>query len=257
MVLMEPNAVAGMTNRWMGRFVARALVNFPADRARSSRAARRNWTGLPVREEFFSIAPKPPGRGPDSAGHRRQPGIAPPEPGRAGELAVVPRRGPPGPPAAPDRPRGARRTGVGVRRQRPRGRGGSVHRRTCPRLSRRPTWWSAAPAREPCRNWRPRASPPCWCRFRSRRTSTSCATRKRWSRAGAARLVADAEMTGQSLFEEVSALAAQAGGLERMGRAARALARPGAAARAADILEELAGKADFALTAAEKAETIQ
>jgi UDP-N-acetylglucosamine--N-acetylmuramyl-(pentapeptide) pyrophosphoryl-undecaprenol N-acetylglucosamine transferase len=58
--------------------------------------------------------------------------------------------------------------------------------------------------------------------------------------AGAARLVPDAEMTGARLAREIVAAASAPGLLERMGAAARRLARPGAAARAADLLEELA-----------------
>jgi UDP-N-acetylglucosamine--N-acetylmuramyl-(pentapeptide) pyrophosphoryl-undecaprenol N-acetylglucosamine transferase len=58
-----------------------------------------------------------------------------------------------------------------------------------------------------------------------------------FEKAGAARLVLDAEMTGARLVEEVMRLVSEAGLLERMGEAARALARPGAAARAADVLE--------------------
>jgi UDP-N-acetylglucosamine--N-acetylmuramyl-(pentapeptide) pyrophosphoryl-undecaprenol N-acetylglucosamine transferase len=60
--------------------------------------------------------------------------------------------------------------------------------------------------------------------------------------AGAARLVLDREMTGRRLFEEVMSLASEPGRLERMGQAARKLARPGAARRAADILEELGAR---------------
>jgi UDP-N-acetylglucosamine--N-acetylmuramyl-(pentapeptide) pyrophosphoryl-undecaprenol N-acetylglucosamine transferase len=55
-----------------------------------------------------------------------------------------------------------------------------------------------------------------------------------------ARLVRDAEFTGTRLFEEVAALAADRGALEKMGEAARRFARPGAAERAADVLEEAA-----------------
>jgi UDP-N-acetylglucosamine--N-acetylmuramyl-(pentapeptide) pyrophosphoryl-undecaprenol N-acetylglucosamine transferase len=60
-------------------------------------------------------------------------------------------------------------------------------------------------------------------------------------RAGAARLAADKEMTGERLFRMVSEIAAEHGLLERMGAAARGLAKRGAAQRAAEILEELAG----------------
>lgn len=52
----EPNAVPGLANRLIGKFVSRAAVNFP-------QAARwfRNpeVTGIPVRPEFFSL-PAPP-----------------------------------------------------------------------------------------------------------------------------------------------------------------------------------------------------
>ncbi|MGH9668441.1 MAG: UDP-N-acetylglucosamine--N-acetylmuramyl-(pentapeptide) pyrophosphoryl-undecaprenol N-acetylglucosamine transferase, partial [Bryobacteraceae bacterium] len=58
-------------------------------------------------------------------------------------------------------------------------------------------------------------------------------------KAGAARLVPDKEMNGRRLFEEVVQLASDPGALERMGEAARPFARPGAARRAADVMEEV------------------
>jgi UDP-N-acetylglucosamine--N-acetylmuramyl-(pentapeptide) pyrophosphoryl-undecaprenol N-acetylglucosamine transferase len=58
-----------------------------------------------------------------------------------------------------------------------------------------------------------------------------------FEKAGAARLVLDSEMTGARLVEEVTRLAGEPGLLEKMGQAARALARHGAAKRAADVLE--------------------
>jgi UDP-N-acetylglucosamine--N-acetylmuramyl-(pentapeptide) pyrophosphoryl-undecaprenol N-acetylglucosamine transferase len=58
------------------------------------------------------------------------------------------------------------------------------------------------------------------------------------ARAGAARMVADRDLTGDRLFEEVDAVSHSADGLRRMAEAARRLARPGAAAKAADALEE-------------------
>src|SRR5207253_1950090 len=54
-------------------------------------------------------------------------------------------------------------------------------------------------------------------------------------RAGAAQVILDKDMTGERLFEAVRDAA---GRLEAMGSAARKLARPGAAKRAADLLEE-------------------
>jgi UDP-N-acetylglucosamine--N-acetylmuramyl-(pentapeptide) pyrophosphoryl-undecaprenol N-acetylglucosamine transferase len=58
-----------------------------------------------------------------------------------------------------------------------------------------------------------------------------------FEKAGAARLVPDSEMTGARLVEEITRLASEPGVLQKMGDAARALARPGAAKRAADVLE--------------------
>src|SRR5262245_31287751 len=55
-VVMEPNAVPGFTNRVIGRFVSRALINFPDTATFFPHA---DLTGVPVRDEFFRIPPKP------------------------------------------------------------------------------------------------------------------------------------------------------------------------------------------------------
>jgi len=57
LVVMEPNAMPGLTNRKIGRFVRRALLSFP-DAARFFPPGKSEITGLPVRPEFFKIAPK-------------------------------------------------------------------------------------------------------------------------------------------------------------------------------------------------------
>jgi UDP-N-acetylglucosamine--N-acetylmuramyl-(pentapeptide) pyrophosphoryl-undecaprenol N-acetylglucosamine transferase len=51
----EPNAVPGLANRLVGKWVSAAAVNFEETR-RYFRGAR--VTGIPVREEFFAIAPR-------------------------------------------------------------------------------------------------------------------------------------------------------------------------------------------------------
>jgi len=56
-------------------------------------------------------------------------------------------------------------------------------------------------------------------------------------RGGAARLVRDADLTGEKMFETVIRLMTD---LEAMGEAARRFSKPGAARRAADVLEEVA-----------------
>jgi len=60
------------------------------------------------------------------------------------------------------------------------------------------------------------------------------------AKAGAARLVLDKEMNGRRLFDEVMRLAGELELLRTMGDKDRAFARPGAAERAAAVLEELA-----------------
>jgi UDP-N-acetylglucosamine--N-acetylmuramyl-(pentapeptide) pyrophosphoryl-undecaprenol N-acetylglucosamine transferase len=57
-VVMEPNAIPGLTHRRLARFVARALVSFP-ETARWFPKDRTEVTGLPVREEFFQVSRKP------------------------------------------------------------------------------------------------------------------------------------------------------------------------------------------------------
>jgi UDP-N-acetylglucosamine--N-acetylmuramyl-(pentapeptide) pyrophosphoryl-undecaprenol N-acetylglucosamine transferase len=59
-------------------------------------------------------------------------------------------------------------------------------------------------------------------------------------RAGAARLVTDREMTGPRLFQEIAALIAEPATLREMAARARGLGKPGAAQRAAEVLEEVA-----------------
>lgn len=58
--------------------------------------------------------------------------------------------------------------------------------------------------------------------------------------AGAARLIPDAEFTGAKLFQEVESLRNDPGTLSRMRAHVRQFARPGAAERAAAVLEEAA-----------------
>ena len=55
-VAYEPNAVPGLTNRWVGKRVSAAAVNFPQT-ARYFRNAE--VTGVPVRPEIFDLPPRP------------------------------------------------------------------------------------------------------------------------------------------------------------------------------------------------------
>ncbi len=58
--------------------------------------------------------------------------------------------------------------------------------------------------------------------------------------AGAATMVLDAEMTGERMVAEIHTLSEGRGALDRMGTAARGLAKPEALKRAVDVLEEAA-----------------
>jgi UDP-N-acetylglucosamine--N-acetylmuramyl-(pentapeptide) pyrophosphoryl-undecaprenol N-acetylglucosamine transferase len=53
----EPNAVPGMANRMIGKWVSAAAVNFPPAAAYFRNA---EVTGIPVRREFFALPPKNP-----------------------------------------------------------------------------------------------------------------------------------------------------------------------------------------------------
>jgi UDP-N-acetylglucosamine--N-acetylmuramyl-(pentapeptide) pyrophosphoryl-undecaprenol N-acetylglucosamine transferase len=59
--IVEPNAKPGLAHRLAGPFVARALAGFPGEE-RYFRAGRCEVSGIPVREEFFRIPPKTHGR---------------------------------------------------------------------------------------------------------------------------------------------------------------------------------------------------
>jgi UDP-N-acetylglucosamine--N-acetylmuramyl-(pentapeptide) pyrophosphoryl-undecaprenol N-acetylglucosamine transferase len=61
---------------------------------------------------------------------------------------------------------------------------------------------------------------------------------------GAARMVLDAEMNGQRLFQEIESLRANPAELERMQTRVRPFAKSGAAERAAEVLEEAARMLD-------------
>jgi UDP-N-acetylglucosamine--N-acetylmuramyl-(pentapeptide) pyrophosphoryl-undecaprenol N-acetylglucosamine transferase len=56
-VVMEPNAIPGFTHRKLARFVARALISFQ-ETAKWFHGKATEVTGLPVRDRFFEISPK-------------------------------------------------------------------------------------------------------------------------------------------------------------------------------------------------------
>lgn len=237
-VVMEPNAVPGFTNRRIGRFVARALVSFP-DTARFFPPGRSEETGLPVRSEFFSIPPK----------------------ARQDVLTVLITGGSRGSRTLNRAARESwalfRQAGFKVRLIHQTGtealaeierefKAGGLEGRVVPFVEDMAAAFAesdlvvcrsgAGAVAEVAAAGKPSILVP----FPFAADDHQLRNAEAFQKAGAARLVPDREMTGQRLFDEVSQLASSAGVLERMGEAARRFAKPWAAQRAADILEELA-----------------
>lgn len=238
--VMEPNAVAGFSNRLIGRFVARALVSFE-ETAQYFPRGRTEVTGLPVREEFFRIPVKPrsgavelliTGGSQGSSTLNRaarqswarfrnanfpvrivhQTGARDFQPARAefaqsglqGEVVEF----------IPDMPRAMAAADLVICRS---GAGAVSELAAAGRASILVPFPFAADDHQ---------------------TRNAAAMQK----GGAARLIRDSEFSGERLFETVKELAAGAATLEQMATAARQFARPDAARRAADILEELAAR---------------
>ena len=240
-VVMEPNAVPGFTNRKIARWVARALISFE-ETARWFPPGRCELTGLPVREEFFRLPPKVPGP----------------------ELTVLITGG----------SRGARSLNRAVRESWPLFRGAEfpvrlIHQAgaaEAPGLQKAfaetglkgevtafiedmPAAFAqadlvvcragAGAVAELAAAGKPAVLVP----FPFAADDHQLRNAQALERAGAARIILDRELTGRRLFEEVAALGRNRDELARMGERARKLARPGAAERAAEVLEEVAERA--------------
>jgi UDP-N-acetylglucosamine--N-acetylmuramyl-(pentapeptide) pyrophosphoryl-undecaprenol N-acetylglucosamine transferase len=235
-VVMEPNAVPGFTNRVIGRFVSRALISFE-EAARYFPAGRTQATGLPVREEFFRIAPKP----------------------RTAQLNLLITGG----------SLGSRTLNRAARESWPLFRGAGINVRIVhqtgaaafeefrdafldsgidgeivPFIGNMPDAFAAADlvvcragagtVSELAAAGRPSILVP----FPFAADDHQTRNAEAMERGGAASLVRDAEMNGQKLFDLVTAPGKTESALERMAAAARQFAKPGAAGKAADILEE-------------------
>ncbi len=236
-IVMEPNALPGFTNRIVGRFVYRALVAFE-ETARYFPPGRTEVTGVPVREEFFSV---------------------PPPEGDALNLLIT------------GGSRGSRTLNRASRESWPlfRAMGPSVrivHQtgeaeyeslrdefarsgipgQVSPFIADMPAAFAAAnliicrsgagAVAELAAAGRPSILVP----FPFAADDHQARNAEAMERGGAARLVRDAEMNGEKLASLVRELSARPHTLAAMGAEARKLARPGAARRAADTLEEAA-----------------
>jgi UDP-N-acetylglucosamine--N-acetylmuramyl-(pentapeptide) pyrophosphoryl-undecaprenol N-acetylglucosamine transferase len=237
-VVMEPNAVPGFANRVIASTVSRALISFP-ETAGFFRYGKTEMTGLPVREEFFGIAPRP----------------------RADVLNVLITGGSQGSRTLNQAAREGwplfRKSGFPVRIVHQSGPTGFEQLRdefaqsgldgeVVPFITDMPAAFRMADL-VVCRSGAGAVSelaaagkPSILVPFPFAADDHQTCNAQALERAGAAKLVRDKELNGQKLFDTIVELAHAPLALERMGKAARHFARPGAARRAAEILEEVA-----------------
>jgi UDP-N-acetylglucosamine--N-acetylmuramyl-(pentapeptide) pyrophosphoryl-undecaprenol N-acetylglucosamine transferase len=237
-VAMEPNAVPGMANRKAARWTARALVNFP-ETASFFPPGRTEVTGVPVKEEFFEVG--------------RRPG--------AGALNLLVTGGSQGSRSLNNAGRDTwqlfARAGMPVRIVHQAGKGNAaalldafrdsgLQGQVVEFIQDMPAAFAEADIIV-CRSGASTVSElaaagrasilvpfPYAADDHQQRNAEAMA------RAGAAKVVRDNELSGRRLFEEVMSLARNRTALEAMAEAARKLAKPNAARRAAEVLEQVA-----------------
>jgi UDP-N-acetylglucosamine--N-acetylmuramyl-(pentapeptide) pyrophosphoryl-undecaprenol N-acetylglucosamine transferase len=236
-VVMEPNAIPGFTNRVIGRLVTRALISFDDTKTYFPKG-RTEATGLPVREEFFRIPERPRGQ----------------------VLHVLITGGSQGSRTLNQAARESwplfRKAGFAVRITHQCGPRGFEELRAAfaesglegeivPFITDMPAAFAAADL-VVCRSGAGAVSelaaagkPSILVPFPFAADDHQTRNAEAMQRGGAAQLVRDAEWNGERLFSAIGAVSS-AEVLERMGRAARQFAKPGAARRAAEILEEVA-----------------
>jgi UDP-N-acetylglucosamine--N-acetylmuramyl-(pentapeptide) pyrophosphoryl-undecaprenol N-acetylglucosamine transferase len=232
--VMEPNAIPGLTNRKFARFTSRALVNF-AETVRYFPQGRAEVTGVPVRSEFFEISPKPSRdqftilvTG-GSQGSRTLNNAA----AQAWDLFA--------------------RAKVPVRILHQAGRGNAEHLSNAFGKSGLPGEVIEFIADMPaafaqadlvvCRAGASTVSelaaagiPSILVPFPFAADDHQQHNAEAMEKAGAARLVLDRDMNGQRLFDEVTRLISDPETLTNMGMAAKSMAKPFAAQKAADVL---------------------
>jgi UDP-N-acetylglucosamine--N-acetylmuramyl-(pentapeptide) pyrophosphoryl-undecaprenol N-acetylglucosamine transferase len=234
-VVMEPNAIPGFTNRRIARFVARAVVNFP-ETARFFPPGKTEVTGMPVRDEFFRIRPRPRegvlnllvtggSQGSRALNHAMQESW--PVFGRLGVAARI-----------------VHQTGeAGFDNIRDAFAASGMEGKVVPFIRDMPAAFDAADL-VICRAGAGTVSelaaagkPSILVPFPFAADDHQTRNAEAMQNAGGSRMVRDSELTGENLVHVIGELWPT---LEKMGAAARNLARPGAARRAAEILEEVA-----------------
>lgn len=234
-VVMEPNAVPGFTNRAIARLVARALVNF-SETTRFFPPGKTEVTGMPVRDEFFWILPKPPtpvlhllvtggSQGSRTLNRALQ-----------GSWPVFRHLGIP--------VRIVHQTGTADFEQTRDGFAKSgLDGEVTPFITDMPAAFAAADlvisraGASTVSELAAAGKPSILVPFPYAADDHQARNAEAMERAGAARMVRDAELSAETLVAVVKQLATV---LEKMGTAARRMAKPGAPRRAAEILEEVA-----------------
>ena len=238
MVVMEPNALPGFTSRRLARWVNRALVNFPETEKYFPRG-RTEVTGMPVRAEFFAIPSKP----------REDVFTVFITGGSRGSRSLnnAARASWPLFREAPFRVRlihqagkdawkeiAAEFTGTGLEGE------VTAFVSDMPGAFRRADLVVSRSGAGTVSELAAAGKPAILVPFPYAADDHQYYNAKVLADAGAARLVLDADFTGDRLFREVAELATTPNLLEQMGASVRTLARAGAAERAAVLLEELA-----------------
>ena len=232
-VVMEPNAVPGFTHRKLARFVARALLSF-SETARWFPPSVSEVTGMPVRQEFFVIVPKP----------------------RSGRLTVLITGGSQGSRTLnraveeswglwkKDTVRLIHQTGpAAYDRLAPGFKASGIEGEISPFLADMPAAFASADI-VVCRagmstvsELAAAAKPSILVPLPTAADQHQLHNAQAMEKIGAGRLVLDAELTGQRLVDEVMRLSQSQDHLHVMGEAARSFAKPDAARRAAEVLE--------------------
>ncbi|MDZ4800348.1 MAG: undecaprenyldiphospho-muramoylpentapeptide beta-N-acetylglucosaminyltransferase [Bryobacteraceae bacterium] len=238
LVAMEPNAVPGLTNRKAARWTAAALINFE-ETSRYFPEGRSVLAGVPVRQAFFDRAPA------------RQ------EAGRPFTVLIT--GGSQGSRTLNHAGRDSwplfEKAGVPVSILHQAGRNNVSSLGSAPRfvqltefIQDMPSAFAeadlivsragASTVSELAAAGKPAVLVP----FPFAADDHQRRNAEAMVRAGAARMVDDKEMNGKRLFDEVWRLMQSPAELGGMAEAARRMAKPGAAARAADVLEKVATK---------------
>jgi UDP-N-acetylglucosamine--N-acetylmuramyl-(pentapeptide) pyrophosphoryl-undecaprenol N-acetylglucosamine transferase len=253
-VLMEPNAVPGLANRLAARAACKALVAFE-ETVRCFPPGRAEVCGVPVREAFFGLRWQPP------QGTLRVLVTGGSRGARSLNRAVrecVPFLKEAGPAVEITLQAGAAEA-AGLEREFA-GSGAAI--RVVAFLDDMPSAYAqahlvvsragAGAVAELAAAGMPSVLVP----FPYAADDHQLRNAEAMQRAGAAILMEERALNGRLLWETLLRLAADPGGLERMSRAARSLARPGAARRAAEALLEAArgaAKRELSLTQGGKA----